>query len=49
MQTTMKNLGTMTLAAALLATACLFSSPTKADVADAQVTLGNWDRSALER
>ena len=38
MQTTMKNLGTMTLAAALLAGTCLFSSPAKADVAAAEAT-----------
>lgn len=38
MQTTMKNLGAMTLAAALLAGTCLFSSPAKADVAAAGAT-----------
>ena len=38
MQTTMKNLGAMTLAAALLAGTCLLSSPAKADVAAAEAT-----------
>ncbi|MGB2678284.1 MAG: cytochrome c [Candidatus Acidiferrum sp.] len=38
MQTTMKNLGAMTLAAALLAGTCLFSSLAKADVAAAGAT-----------
>lgn len=38
MQTTMKNLGTMTLAAALFAGVCLMSSPAKADVAAAGAT-----------
>jgi len=38
MQTTMMNLGVMTLAAALLASTCLFSLPAKADVADAGAT-----------
>ena len=38
MQTTMKNLGAMTLAAALLAGTCLVSSPAKADVAAAEAT-----------
>jgi mono/diheme cytochrome c family protein len=38
MQTTMKNLGAMTLAAALLAGICLFSSPAKADVAAGEAT-----------
>jgi len=33
MQTTRKNLGTATLAVALLAGTCLFSAPAKADVA----------------
>jgi cytochrome c6 len=38
MRTTMKNLGTMTLAGALLASTCLFSLAAKADVADAGAT-----------
>lgn len=38
MQTTMKNLGAMTLAAALFAGICLFSSTAKADVAGAEAT-----------
>jgi mono/diheme cytochrome c family protein len=38
MQTTMKSFGAMTLAAALLAGTCLFSSPAKADVAAAEAT-----------
>jgi mono/diheme cytochrome c family protein len=38
MQTTMKNLGAMTLAAALLAGTCLFSSAAKADVAAGEAT-----------
>ena len=38
MQTTKKNLGAMTLAAALLAGPCLFGSPAKADVAAAEAT-----------
>lgn len=38
MQKTMKNLGTVTLAAALLAGTGLFGSPTKADVGAAEVT-----------
>ena len=38
MQTTMKNLGAMTLAATLLASTYLFSLPAKADVADAGAT-----------
>jgi len=38
MQTTMKNLGAMTLATALFAGVCLFSSPAKADVGAAEAT-----------
>lgn len=38
MENTMKNLGAMTLAGALLAGICLFSSPAKADVAAAEAT-----------
>ncbi len=38
MENTMKNLGAMTLAGALLAGICLFSSPAKADVASAEAT-----------
>ena len=38
MENTMKNLGAMTLAGALLAGFCLFSSPAKADVAAAEAT-----------
>ena len=38
MQTTMKNLGAMTLAAALLTGTCLFSTSAKADVAAAGAT-----------
>jgi len=38
MQTTRKNFGTMTLAVALLAGTCLFSSPAKADTAAAEAT-----------
>jgi len=38
MQTTMKNLGAITLAAALLAGTCLLGSPAKADVAAAEAT-----------
>ena len=38
MQTTSKNFGTMTLAVALLAGTCLFSSPAKADTAAAEAT-----------
>jgi cytochrome c6 len=38
MENTMKNLAAMTLAAALLAGICLFSSPAKADVAAAEAT-----------
>ena len=38
METKMKNLGAMTLAAALLAGTCLFSSPAKADVAAGAAT-----------
>lgn len=38
MQKTMKDLGTMTLAATLLASTCLFSSPAKADVGAAEAT-----------
>jgi cytochrome c6 len=38
MQTIMKNLGAKTLATALLASTCLFSLPTKADVAEAAAT-----------
>ena len=38
METTMKNLGAMTLAATLLAGVCLLSSPAKADVAAAEAT-----------
>lgn len=36
MQTTMKNFGTMALAAALLAGTCLFGGPAKADVGAAE-------------
>jgi len=38
MQTTMKNLGGITLGAALLAGTCLFSSVAKADVAAGEAT-----------
>ena len=38
MENTMKNVGAMTLAGALLAGICLFSSPAKADVAAAEAT-----------
>jgi mono/diheme cytochrome c family protein len=38
MQTKMKNLGAMTLAAALLAGVCLYSSPARADVAAGEAT-----------
>jgi cytochrome c oxidase cbb3-type subunit 3 len=38
MQTNMKNLGAVALTAALLAGACLISSPAKADVAAAEAT-----------
>ena len=38
MQTTCKNFGTMTLAVALLAGTCLFSSPAKADTVAAEAT-----------
>jgi cytochrome c553 len=38
MQTTMKNLAAITLAAAVLAGSCLFSMPAKADVAEAPGT-----------
>jgi len=38
MQTTMKNLGAMTLASALLAGICLFGSAAKADVAAGEAT-----------
>ncbi len=38
MQTRMKNFGAMTVAAALLAGVCLFSSVAKADVAAGQAT-----------
>ena len=38
MQTTMKNLGGLALAAAVLAGTCLLSTPAKADVAAAEAT-----------
>ncbi len=38
MKMTMKHLGTVTFATALLAGTCLFSSPAKADVAAAEAT-----------
>lgn len=38
MEKAMKNAGTMTLAAALLAGVCLWSAPAKADVAAAEAT-----------